>query len=336
MFKQKRFIDHVTGTPVVESNSCYFFTKDMYLCRFDFEKENFAWKQKMQSQTILYSHNDYLFAFLPKKKIYIISKENGNIKSLDSIFYVLDKMENKLAGLFIKEKKYFYGEFDLENNTSKQFFNIDSEIPKVILIDYIVTFNKITKSIVCRNKNGDLQWIINRINLLKYSPDLPETDYLNGKLNNINNSIIIPIKGDIIVSIDLITSKVNWVLDKIYGHGIMINVHDLFCLAGDFFTKIDSTNGLKTKNMDLSKENKSYGIFPNAGGCTLKEDKIYFTSNHPAQIGIFNTKTLQYEWVYKLSDDFESGFPAGQPPIVYNNYLIVLDINNTLHIFEKQ
>lgn len=112
----------------------------------------------------------------------------------------------------------------------------------------------------------------------------------------------------------------------------------IFGLLGDFYAEIDLKNSLKAyKVYDIGYQSNTKKIKCTNWG-VWQGDEIFFGETNfakePARVGIFNRKTKQVTWT---SDELgEEGVFKGLRKIDYaQNKLYILDMENTLHIFER-
>ena len=173
-----------------------------------------------------------------------------------------------------------------------------------------------------------------------------------------NNQLLISCNNHLILSVDTNTGKLihkwqeipninvgeieglipdasSFVLDK--------NVGKLIGAIYKYYFEID----LETKEIsykDISEEFKKHNIISikNITGSPITETHMYLTALTEQEIGAevvgdylftLNRKTLKIDWIYKFNN---KGFLGANKPQISDNKLYQLDVNGTLHVFEKQ
>lgn len=112
---------------------------------------------------------------------------------------------------------------------------------------------------------------------------------------------------------------------------------ELFGLRGSYFIKVDlSEPQLRRKYVDIAQSMEGHKIFSSYRNYTFPCDDqfIYFCDDRQGKIGVFDREKQEVVWSYELKIQGDGLSKILEMKCV-NNRWYVLDLNNTLHVFER-
>jgi outer membrane protein assembly factor BamB len=140
-------------------------------------------------------------------------------------------------------------------------------------------------------------------------------------------------KFDKLIAIDLETGQILWekvaIVEGLYIDQKQGVIHQMMINYGSY----DIHTGNQINTFVNNEYFKSVGIETQRSNFAMDGDHIITTDMRKGTIGAFNTKTFEFDWVYKQEG---ISFPGASPIIFKDHYLLVHDNKGCLHIFEKE
>ena len=284
--------------------------------------------------SILYSFNYIFIQHIRFDEIYIYTLTGEFVKLINSGFHLhIKKIDNKHY---------------IANRNTKSFWEIDDKLNLTNTNKY-VQFNTVLNNniihntstfIKCyKNLDGELKWEVKIENFGRNIAKDPKTgEVLWDKPNEIKEALLaddkniyVPLTGGQLLALDAKTGEKVWMFDneklgkyqilddKIYkGDGKSIIVYD--------------KNNLKIEKKLYFKDVPILKNYIPAGPFLVYNDIIISTDVLYGKICLLNRQTLEVEEFFSLDKKLVNSKDA----IIWNdNKLYVLDIDHTLHIFEK-
>lgn len=211
------------------------------------------------------------------------------------------------------------------------------------------------------------QFSISEIDSLKYNNQYSKVSRIIGVLYEIL-IVQIKIETDLLIGLDAETSKLLWQLADFEYEGVqyphlnsdiyrvrtnsentrLIGINRRFVEINPLDGQVLKYKPIKPQDRDGKfSEYNGVGFIPFDG--IVQGKYVYFNASVrnekgraavlPSAVGIYNMETEQVEWlqVFKEFWQGEANAISGDiPPLISNNRLYVLDIKDTLHIFEKE
>ena len=219
-------------------------------------------------------------------------------------------------------------------------------------------------------QTGQLLWQYS-VEVLGNLKDINEPNRVSRILGLINSVLVVQVSlganDQNLIGLDAHTGKLLWLLDEFDYQGVhypylSIDIyrfhpnaeHTRLLSINKYFTEINPLTGEVIKYnpiMPLDKNGKfseynGVGIIPFDGKAegkyiyfnALVEEEDGRTALFPASIGVFNMETEQIEWLHVFREFWEgagNALVANTPPVSDGNRLYALDLQGTLHIFER-
>jgi len=257
-------------------------------------------------ETNYFGLQDYLFN---NKAIISITKKNDWLAN--SMLLISDRNEIEKFDFIFNAEIYFDNYYCNHNNESVfTYTNLHNEIWKVDVTNY-------GRDIAKNPETGEVLW-----------------DNLNGIKDDLfadNKNIYVPLKGGQLLALDGGTGEKVWMWEH--------PRNGVFAIQGEYIYKQDGLTifEINTRNGVLNRE-KNFNDdvlvekFHASGPLWVYEDLIIVCDVLYGKICLLNRSTLEVEDFFSLNKKLVNSKNA----IIWNdNKLYVLDIEQTLHIFEK-
>ena len=257
-------------------------------------------------ETNYFGLQDYLFN---NKAIISLTKKNDWLAN--SMLLISDRNEIEKFDFIFNAEIYFDNYYCNHNNESVfTYTNLHNEIWKVDVTNY-------GRDIAKNPETGEVLW-----------------DNLNGIKDDLfadNKNIYVPLKGGQLLALDGGTGEKVWMFDN-EKYGIYnIFKNKIYKGDGKSIIVINAINGQAEKELHFKNIPVLKGYIP-AGPFLIYDDIIISTDVLYGKICLLNRSTLEVEDFFSLNKKLVNSKSA----IIWNdNKLYVLDIEQTLHIFEK-
>jgi hypothetical protein len=302
---------------------------------------------------------------------FIVMKRNNTFLSLrkeNDSFTILDEFNGVNLADVSREQKIFRSKVRSENGDAlANFIDLESrevlwsspEISAASFIDDLVFSREYELLVIYRMRNGEK---ISAINLDNHSKSFKRTDGQECKdtlmhLITIRDGLIwLSMSSGRILAFDIdqgtLTHEIGLTETDLTGFRYVVRPGDyipfseylqlecgrerLITLSGTDFIHLDlAQSDLKRRYIDVSQSMNLHGLASNFRKKVLPEDNdfIYFCDGQDGKLGIFEKKSMNVIWSYKLNIRNEGITQILEMKLAQNRWL-VLDRHHTLHILE--
>jgi hypothetical protein len=249
----------------------------------------------------------------------------GDFLQLEYVLTIISRFENLLYVKIRRDNKRIYAIYNFKTHTIIEEYPYKNEINCVFEKVAFSCTEKIISSYFI--ENGKQYW------------QKEFSEKITGDILVYEDKLLVSLwdSGDLIC-LDQSTGKEIWRCEKVFSlFGRIIEGNKLYQLSPVHYKVIDLDKGGLIEFIDLKEINDQLQISPMSD--VKGDDKIYFTSSgigrNPSTVGSFNTVTHKYDWLYRFENMKKNGFPSGSKQY-HDGRLYVLDMDNTLHIFEEE
>ncbi len=270
------------------------------------------------------------------KKLYIYSNNNiiqkicGNFVlmraiSFDNRLFMIERKENSIIPSIYNEnlKIIYNGIWPINFAKGNHLFLYDNK--------FIKSYNYI---------QGKQKWQIDISNFGRNIAKDPKTgEILWDKPNEIKENLLaddkniyVPLTGGQLLALDSQTGKKVWMWEQPRNGTFAIQDNYIYKQDGLTIFEIDTKNGKLVRKKHFN-DDKLVNDFHASGPLWVYEDIIIVCDVLYGKICLLNRHTLEVEEFFSLNKKLINSKNA---IVWHNNKLYVLDIDNTLHIFEKE
>jgi hypothetical protein len=324
-----------------------------YVASFVINSDNhllILWTDKNKSETLnsLYKGNETKVGFYIIRNIfgsYALQKEGS---SLIEIFDSKGLFEKEIIGDFnLSSIKPIDDNFFLiPNRETKTYWKINRELNVIdtntfVKINYCVEkwlLYKTSTSLIFKVFPSDLElWQTDLSQIganIKLDNSKANNNEIDGELfgSETLGLVYVPMAGGQLVALDINTGNVVWVCST-KGNGRYAIFEDKIYKESDNLYVIDAASGAIIQQKDFEQIIPEY--FVPSGPVWVYPDVLILLSVREAKVALLNRETLELEDLVHIPN--VPGIPHSKDVIVWNdNKLYVLDMERTLHIFEKE
>lgn len=290
----------------------------------------------------VYQKHIFYSRYSHKNIIYVYNKINTREFLFDKeyilSFAVRTNVDNRLQIFFTPKDNYvpngFYlidSQFNIEKIESSDTFSLKSGT------NYYKTF---PSRLSCYDSNGVIKYIIEASQYSRNISRHRDTgEILSDRPNEIDgdilayqNLVFVPFRGGQLLALNAVDGSVAWFWEHDrYGSSRIID-NKIYKHDGSQIFEIDALTGTTLRNMKYS-DNPLLKDFNAAGPFVAYPDVLISTKVYNGQICIIDRHTFEVFDFYSIGQKI----PNTTDAIVWHqNKLYVLDLDNTLHIFEKE
>jgi len=278
---------------------------------------------------------------------YLFSKHNNKTELINlNNFEIIKEVDNLNILPSCIEKNTVFSNFmdkvikyDFKNNNIE--FSLQSKAGKFIIkFNNIVCFDEHNLGNLNNNTvigfncdNGNTLWRTNIEEIGSFQENGVNYKGEIKKLIGVYNNLLILSLNTKIIALSISHGNLIWEND-IVRYPFLYN--DKLYVLSDYLIEIDALNGKLIKKEEVTDLTKNkISVEPNR--FTVTDEYIYFVQTDPPLVGVLEIKSLKLLWFHSLPrSDYAHQYFLVDAPVVYGNFLTVLDSNNTLHIFEKE
>jgi outer membrane protein assembly factor BamB len=309
----------------------YYFTDKSLLIKFNEINHAPIWSIEMDTQyTLLGNSAKYLISFWQYRKI--VNIIDGKIASEANIPFkpIKLKVDESIEGIFYYDKIFYYGYLSNDFKESKIIFSTQQRMPQTVTDNFIICFGESLNTIVCfKIGEGNPIW------------QKEFSEKITGDILVYDDKLLVSLwDSQDLICLEQSTGEEIWRCKEISViSNRIIKGNKLYQLSYHNYKVVDLDSGELIEYLDLSHLNERQLKITPIADC-LENDRIYFTSSgygssFPLMVGSFNIKSLEYDWLHSFENIKKHGFPSDSLQY-HDGRLYVLDMDNTLHIFEEE